>query len=272
MPPLEGLVAAGHEVALVVTRADKKRGRGSGLLPSPVKMAAERLGLPVTTQLEAVTDAGVELGVVVAFGRIIPASLLAAVPMVNIHFSLLPRWRGAAPVERAILAGDAETGVCLMQLDEGLDTGPVIECRSLAIGPEETADELRGRLVATGTELLLAVLEAGLIAGQPQSGPPTYADKISSDELQIDWDAGLEVVHRLIRLGRAWTAFRGRRLRILRARRASQAAGLPPGAVQGVLVGPGIELIEVQPEGKRAQAAAAWANGARLRPGERFGP
>jgi methionyl-tRNA formyltransferase len=264
-------VAAGHDVALVVTRADKKRGRGSGLLPSPVKVAAEQLGLPVTSHLEAVVDAGVELGVVVAFGRIIPASILAVVPMVNLHFSLLPRWRGAAPVERSILAGDDETGVCLMVLDEGLDTGPVIACRSLAVGPEETADELRGRLVATGTELLLAELEAGLAPGLPQSGPPTYAEKISPDELRIDWDAGVDAVHRLIRLGRAWTTFRGRRLLIVRARRTPEAADLAPGAVSGVLIGPGIELIDVQPEGKRVQAAAAWANGARVQPGERLG-
>lgn len=275
MPPLEGLVAAGHDVRLVVTRADKKRGRGSALLPSPVKTAAERLGLPVTSSLDALADAvggeRLELAVVVAFGRIIPGSLLSVLPMVNVHFSLLPRWRGAAPVERAILAGDAETGVCLMRLDEGLDTGPVIQCRALAIGAEETADELRGRLVAAGTELLLSELEVGPGPGRAQEGEATYAEKIAPDELRIDWSAGLHAVHRLIRLGRAWTTFRGRRLRVLRAHLAPDAERLLPGQLEGVRVGPGLELVEVQAEGGRPVPAAAWINGARPGPDERLG-
>ncbi|MDQ1401840.1 MAG: methionyl-tRNA formyltransferase [Actinomycetota bacterium] len=273
MIPLQALVAAGHDVRLVVSRADKKRGRGNALVPSPVKAAAVELGLPVTSSLDAVAEADVELGVVVAFGRILPADLLARVPMVNLHFSLLPRWRGAAPVERAILAGDAETGVCLMKIDEGLDTGPVIRCQSLAIGPEETADELRGRLVAAGTEVLLTQLEVGLSPARPQTGEPTYADKISPDELRIDWSDDLDAMHRLIRLGRAWTLFRGHRIRILRAVRSLDPAArsLAPGQLDGVLVGPGLELVEVQPEGKRPQPAMAWVQGARLRPGERFG-
>src|SRR5207302_6690123 len=122
------------------------RGRGSALAPSPVKAAATELGVGVTDQVDDVIDSGAELGVVVAFGRLIKPHVLAALPMVNVHFSLLPRWRGAAPLERAILAGDTETGVCLMGLEEGLDTGPVYECVPVGIGPEETADELRGRL------------------------------------------------------------------------------------------------------------------------------
>ena len=142
VPPLRALVADGHDVRLVVTRADKRRGRGSALVASPVKAAAQDLGLPVTDQVDDVIDAGAELGVVVAFGRLIKPHVLAVLPMVNVHFSLLPRWRGAAPLERAILAGDAETGVCLMELEEGLDTGPVYACTRMAVGPEETAAEL----------------------------------------------------------------------------------------------------------------------------------
>jgi methionyl-tRNA formyltransferase len=264
-------VAAGHDVRLVVTRADKKRGRGNDLIPSPVKQAAIRLGLPVTSNLDGLLEAGVELGVVVAFGRIISADLLSAIPMVNLHFSLLPRWRGAAPVERAILAGDAETGVCLMRLDEGLDTGPVVQCRSLFIGPEETADELRGRLVSVGTELLLGELEVGPGPGVAQSGEATYAAKLAPEDLRIDWSRGVDEVHRLVRLGRAWTTFRGKRLRILRAHRHGDAGALGSGELRGVLVGPGLELVEVQPEGKRALAASAWVHGARPEPGERLG-
>src|SRR5205807_7717429 len=125
VPPLRALVNAGHDVVLVVTQPDKRRGRGSATMPSPVKAAALELGLPVTERVDDVLDANVELGVVVAFGRLIKPQVLDKVPMINMHFSLLPRWRGAAPVERAILAGDRETGVAIMQLEEGLDTGPV---------------------------------------------------------------------------------------------------------------------------------------------------
>ena len=129
VPPLRALAGAGHDIALCVTRPDRRRGRGSLTTPSPVKEAATELGIPVSHDMDDVAGARVELAVVVAFGRIIPARLLAEVPMVNLHFSLLPRWRGAAPVERAILAGDRETGVCLMKVEEGLDTGPVYATR-----------------------------------------------------------------------------------------------------------------------------------------------
>src|SRR5580698_5163295 len=142
VPPLRALVEAGHDLALCVTRPDRKRGRGGALSPSPVKAAALELGLAVTHSMQDLVTADVELAVVVAYGRIIPASLLAQIPMVNLHFSLLPRWRGAAPVERALLAGDAETGVCLMKLEEGLDTGPVYGRLSVPIGDEEDLSTL----------------------------------------------------------------------------------------------------------------------------------
>ncbi|HWD09386.1 MAG TPA: methionyl-tRNA formyltransferase, partial [Actinomycetota bacterium] len=132
---LSGLVGAGFEVACVVTRADKRRGRGTAPEPSPVKARATELGLPVTEGVFDVVGAGVDLGVVVAYGQLIRRPVLEAVPMVNVHFSLLPRWRGAAPVERAILAGDAETGVCLMAVEEGLDTGGVYGKVTTPIGP-----------------------------------------------------------------------------------------------------------------------------------------
>jgi methionyl-tRNA formyltransferase len=256
VPPLRALVAAGHEVRLVVSRPDKRRGRGGGVAPSPVKAAALELGIPVTDRVDDVCEVGAELGVVVAFGQLIKPHVLARVPMVNVHFSLLPRWRGAAPVERAILAGDRETGVCLMALDEGLDTGPVYACERVAIGDDETAAELRDRLVALGTRMLCDLLAGPLPEPRPQSGEPTYAAKIAPEELRLDWSRPAEELVRVVRVGGAWTTFRGRRLKVHRAR-----------------VGPDgrLELLEVQPEGGRRMSFADWARGARWQPGEPFG-
>jgi methionyl-tRNA formyltransferase len=241
-----------------------------------VKEAALELGLPVTTNIDDVLEAGADLGVVVAFGRIIKPHILEAVPMVNVHFSLLPRWRGAAPVERAILAGDPETGVCLMTLEEGLDTGPVHACRVVPIGHDETLEELRAELVQQGTELLLEQLSDGLSPPVPQSGTATYAAKIEPSEQQLDWTQPAEYLHRVVRLGRAWTTFRGRRVRVLRTRVVVPDVGAAsdPGRLDGVVVGTGdggLELITVQPEGKGPMPAAAWLHGARPAPGERLG-
>jgi methionyl-tRNA formyltransferase len=216
-----------------------------------------------------------ELGVVVAFGRLIKPHVLEALPMVNVHFSLLPRWRGAAPVERAILAGDSETGVCLMGLEEGLDTGPVYETVRLKIGAEETADELRNRLVDAGTELLVEALARGLGVPVPQVGEPTYAAKIEPAELHLDWERPAVELHRVIRLGRAWTTFRDRRLIVTGARLLDVAStDLGPGELDATRVGTAqgaLELVAVQPEGKGVQDAAAWVRGARVQPRERLG-
>ena len=274
VPPLRALVDAGHEVALVVTRPDKKRGRGGALVPSPVKAAAQELGLPVTSRVDDLLEAGAELGVVVAYGRIIKPHVLDVLPMVNIHFSLLPRWRGAAPVERAILAGDEVTGVCIMALEEGLDTGPVYARQERPIGQEETLEEVRGALTETGTRMLVDLLASGLPEPAPQVGEPTYAAKIEPEEHRLDWSRPAVELHRVIRIGQAWTTFRDRRLRVLRAR-LSSTTDLAPGALDaGTLrVGTGagaLELAEVQPEGKAPQPAASWRNGARLQPGDRF--
>jgi methionyl-tRNA formyltransferase len=273
---LRALVADGHEVALVVSQPDRKRGRGGALVPSPVKREARRLGLPVTETVDDVIDAGVELGVVVAFGRIIRPHVLAQVPMVNVHFSLLPRWRGAAPVERAILAGDDVTGVCLMAVEEGLDTGGVYACEEVTIGAEETADELRRRLVEIGTGLLVHRLRTGLGQPVPQVGDPTTAAKIDPAELELDWAAPNAALHQAIRLGRAWTTFRGRRLIVSRAHRPPVAVlpDGPPGTLAGPMVRTGdgaLELVEVQPEGKGVLPVRAWLNGAHPAPGERLG-
>ena len=267
-------MAAGHDIVLVVTRADKRRGRGGALVPSPVKAAALELGLPVTERVDDLLDAGAELGVVVAFGRLIRPHVLAVLPMVNIHFSLLPRWRGAAPVERAILAGDPVTGVCIMALEEGLDTGPVYACEERAIGEEETLEELRTALTAIGTRMLVDLLRAGLPEPRPQQGEATYAAKIEPEDHHLDWARPAVELHRVIRLGHAWTTFRDRRLRVAKAHLAGRS-DLAPGEVdpRTMRVGTGdgaLELVEVQPEGKGPQQAASWRNGARLRPGDHF--
>ena len=277
VPPLQALVADGHDVALVVTQPDRRRGRGGALVPTPVKAAATEAGIPVTERVDDVLDAGVELGVVVAFGRLVKPHVLERVPMVNVHFSLLPRWRGAAPVERAILAGDRETGVCLMALEEGLDTGPVYRSERVPIEADETADELREKLVGMGTRLLVDALREGLGEPVPQEGEVTYAAKLHPAELHLDWSRGADELHRVVRLGRAWTTFRGRRLGVVRASPTDAAvAGSPaPGRLDGVVVGTGdgrgLELVEVQPEGKGVVAASAWRRGARPAPGERLG-
>jgi methionyl-tRNA formyltransferase len=281
--PLETLVATGHDVALVVTRPDKRRGRGAELVPSPVKAAATALGLAVTDDLTEAVGVGAELGVVVAYGRIIPTAVLDRLPMVNLHFSMLPRWRGAAPVERALLEGDGETGVCLMAVEAGLDTGAVYAEEATAIGDDETADGLRARLVDIGCRLLAEHLPAGpvdLPTPHEQSGEPTYAEKLRPEEFHLDWGRPALDLDRVVRLGRAWTTFRGRRLRVLRATpvpagdRPAAGDGVPGVLSEGVVdcgSGSGLRLVEVQPEGKQPMAADAWLRGVRPEPGERLG-
>ncbi len=277
--PLHTLVDAGHDVALVVTRPDRRRGRGGALVPSPVKAAAASLGVAVTDDLAAAAGAGAELGVVVAYGRIVPAALLERLPMVNLHFSLLPRWRGAAPVERAILEGDAETGVCLMEVETGLDTGPIYADAATPIGDEETADELAARLVDLGCGLLathLAGGRAGLPPAREQAGTPSYAEKLLAHEFELDWSRPALHLRRVVRLGRAWTTFRGRRLRVLAAGPPPDGGPAPPpGRLAGTVVGAGegtaLELRTVQPEGRRAVPAGDWLRGVRPEPADRLG-
>jgi methionyl-tRNA formyltransferase len=280
VPPLRALAGAGHDIAVCVTRPDRRRGRGTDLTPSPVKEAATELGIAVTHDMDDVATADVELAVVVAYGRIIPARLLERVPMVNLHFSLLPRWRGAAPVERAILAGDHETGVCLMKVEEGLDTGPVYAVRTEPLADDVTLAALRERLVAIGSDMLVDTLATGLSGlpdPVPQHGEVTIADKISKQDLHLDWAQPAAQLKRVVRLGGAWTTFRGKRLTVLEAEVHEASGGgsaLAPGALDGPAVATGegtLVLRRVQPESRSPMSADEWLRGVRPENGECVG-
>jgi methionyl-tRNA formyltransferase len=277
VPPLRALHAAGFEIALVVTGPPKRRGRGGTTTPTPVGLEALALGLPVSHEVTDATTVGADLGVVVAFGQIIRRPVLEALPMVNLHFSLLPRWRGAAPVERAILAGDERTGVCVMAVEEGLDTGGVYARSELAIRQSNTAGELAEQLTAAGSTLLVETLQAGLGAPEPQVGEVTYAHKLTTEDRRLDWSRPAEHLHRVVRVGGAWTTFRGRRLKVLDAvidGGDDTADASAPGALDGNRIATGagaLRLVTVQPEGRGPIAAHDWLNGARPVPGERLG-
>jgi methionyl-tRNA formyltransferase len=264
---LERLVQAGFEIVHVVTRPDAKRGRGSSLSPSPVKEVALRLGIPVSHGLEWVVSHQDKnlLGIVVAYGRIIPASILAHTPMINIHFSLLPRWRGAAPVERAILAGDTTTGVCIMDIEETLDTGAVYARDEVAITEVSTSVSLTNELARVGADLLVHTLKDGLGTPTPQGDGATYAKKISSEEQRIDWSMSAVQVHRQVRALRSFTVLSGSRIKILEVALVDGDATLAPGEVESdCYVGTGegdLLLVRVQPEGKGPMPAADWMRG-----------
>jgi methionyl-tRNA formyltransferase len=267
VPPLRALAHEGFEIVAAVTNVDKRRGRGNELVPSPVKRAATELGIPVVHRVDALLelDPLPDLGVVVAFGRLIKPHVLERIPMVNLHFSLLPRWRGAAPVERALLAGDRVTGVCVMEVAEGLDTGDVFAREEVPIEPDDTLTSLRDRLVNIGTRLLVGELSAGLGTPVPQQGEAVYAAKIDPAELRIDWARPAVEIGRLVRLGGAWTTLAGKRLKVVAAD--PQPDGPPPGVLAAGVAGTaagGLRLVTVQPEGRAAMPWASYANGARL--------
>lgn len=278
--PLRALHAAGHEILMVVSAPDRRRSRRGEPTPTPVKATALELGLPVADHPDAVRGLGADLGVVVAYGQLLRPPLLAELELVNLHFSLLPRWRGAAPVERALLAGDTVTGVCLMRVDEGLDTGCVYDRVEVPIGPATTAGDLRDQLVAAGTELLVGALAHGLgrCTPQPDQGV-TYAAKLSPADLELDWSADRATLDRTVRVGGAWTTFRGERFKVHQATGAEpapadrspsgDAPGSHPGTVavrSGAVVvrcGDGeVRLLRVQPAGRPSMRAEDWANGA----------
>lgn len=264
---LDHLLDNGFDIVHVVTQPDAKRGRGSALSPSPVKEVALRRGLPVSHDLQWITDNAHQnlFGIVVAYGRIIPTAVLDVVPMINLHFSLLPRWRGAAPVERAILAGDSTTGVCVMDIEPTLDTGAVYARREVPITHESTTQSLTSELASVGAQLLVDTLRSGLGVPTPQGDGATHAAKITRDELKIDWTQPARDIHRLVRAVRAHTELEQTRLRVLEVSVVSDESQHAVGMCDSEgIVGTGegaIRLERVQPEGKSAMDAVAWLRG-----------
>jgi methionyl-tRNA formyltransferase len=297
IPSLHALVAAGHDVAAVVTQPDREKGRGRALLPPPVKPVAESLGLrvlqPPRIRLpeaqETLRALAPELQVVVAYGQILPRSVIDIAPRgtINVHSSLLPRYRGAAPIHWAIVNGETETGVTTMMIDEGLDTGPILLKRATAIGPEETTPELEARLAAIGGALLIETIDGlarGTIAPVPQDhGAATLAPILHKEDGRIDWSAPAEVIARRVRGLVPWpgtvTTWAGGDLKILRARPEAGTASAEPGTIlsndDGIVVacggGTALRILDVQPASRRPMTAAAFAAGARLSPGARLG-
>lgn len=267
------LVGAGITVDHVVTRVDKRRGRGGAMSPSPLKAWALDHGVTVSHRAADLLDLPVlpRLGVVVAYGALIKADVLVRVPLVNLHFSLLPRWRGAAPVERCILSLDTESGVDLMRIEEGLDTGDVFDERRVPVDPlRTTATELREELADLGAEMLVQNLRRGLGVPRPQSGEASHAAKITTDDLRLRFDDPTMRSLARVRVGGAWCEFRGRRLKVWRAEMSPEGSfgdiGSCRGAAGGVDVCTGdgvLRLIDVQPEGKSVMSAVDWANGSR---------
>ncbi len=297
VPALEALVAADDvEVAAVITNPDRPRGRRGTPQPPPVKVAAERVGLEVWQPakpreiVDELRALDLDACAVVAYGALLPKDVLEAGGrgMVNLHFSLLPRWRGAAPVQHALRAGDEVTGVTTFVLDEGMDTGPVLDRVEVPIEPDESAGQLLERLAEIGAPVLVDSLRR-LVAGerptpQPDEGA-TLAPKIGADDVAIDLAASSREIVALARSADpapgAHTTFRGKRLKVFRAEVADDVevpAGVAAGEVvardRGGVVATGdgaVRLLEVQPEGKARMDGTAFANGYRPEPGERLG-
>lgn len=297
VPALDAVLASRHEVVAVVTRPDAPAGRGRRLTPSPVGARAEEAGVEVLKParprdpefLERLRELAPDCAPVVAYGALVPPAALE-IPKhgwVNLHFSLLPAWRGAAPVQHAVIAGDDVTGACTFALEEGLDTGPVYGVLTEQVQPTDTSGDLLGRLAVSGARLLVATLdgiEDGSLAPVPQPAEGiSLAPKITVEDARVDWRAPALRVDRLVRgctpAPGAWTTFRGERLKLgpVTLVPAGEADGLAPGQVaadkRGVRVGTGsgpVRLGEVQPQGKKPMAAAAWANGVRLTADDRL--
>lgn len=280
VPVLDALHQA-HEIVAVYCQPPRPAGRGKADRPTPVHARALALGLPVRHPVSlrgdeaagAFAALGADVAVVVAYGLILPQAILDAPRLgcLNIHASLLPRWRGAAPIHRAIMAGDAETGICIMQMEAGLDTGPVLLREALAIGAEETTADLHDRLSAMGARLILSALDGLPLRAVPQAEEGvTYAAKIDKAEARIDWTQPAAQVDRLIRglspFPGAWCEVAGERVKLLRCRLAA-GSGMPGQVLDGLVIACGagaIEVLEVQREGKRPVSARDFLNGITL--------
>lgn len=267
VPFMKTLCASGYEIGLVVTGEDRRRGRGEKPSPSPVKGAAIEMELPVTHEIEDVKNFKIDLAVVVAYGSFIPVDLLEKVLMINVHFSLLPRWRGPAPIERAILAGDKKSGVCIMEVGEEFDIGRVFSRQEVEILARDTTETLRNRLIHAGCELLVSTLDNGLGEPTPQEGEIVWAEKIIPKEREIQWELEAEKIDRLVRIGGAWTTFAGKRFKVWEAEAIAQDVGGQPGQLVGDQVATGkgsLRLIDVQSQNRARQAFDSWKLGARL--------
>jgi methionyl-tRNA formyltransferase len=288
VPTLVEIVGGGHEVVAVYTRAPQPAGRGLAPRPSPIAREAERFGVPVFTPktlkandaAEAMRAHGADAAVVVAYGLILPKSILETFPLgcFNLHASLLPRWRGAAPIHRAIMAGDQETGVMVMKMDEGLDTGAIAMAERVPIGADATTGELHDELARRGADLMLralAALEKGQLQLTPQAASGvTYANKISKDETRIDWTRPWNEVHNHCRglspFPGAWCEFPSAgRVKILRTTKGAGSG--PPGLVLDdkltVACGSGaVRLVELQRAGKQPMAADEFLRGTPVAP------
>jgi len=288
VPTLSEILGQGHEVVVVYTQPPRSAGRGMATRKSPVHEAAERFALPVIApkslkepgEAERFAAFAADVAVVAAYGQILPASFLSA-PVhgcLNLHASLLPRWRGAAPIARAIMAGDTETGVMVMQMEAGLDTGPIAMSEKVAIGPDMTAGELSDRLARLGADLMvraLAALSRGVLDTVPQAeAGVTYAAKIEKSETRIDWSRPAAEVHNHIRGlspdPGAWFATKlgksEERVKVLRSKLAE--GGGPPGSILdenlAIACGSGaVRLIELQRGGKQPMKAAEFLRGLR---------
>lgn len=276
---LDALVKAGHNIVAVYSQPPRPAGRGKQDRPSPVQMRAEQLGLRVrhpkslrneTAQSEFAALSA-DVAVVVAYGLILPREILQAPKLgcVNIHASLLPRWRGAAPIHRAIMAGDTVTGVCTMQMDEGLDTGPVLLQRSTDIEPHDTTQDLHDRLAQMGADLIVETLEKlPDLSPTPQAETGvTYADKIDKAEARVDWIKPAVEIDRLIRglspFPGAWCEVAGERVKLLRSRVVDKS-GQPGQILNGFTVACGqgaVEITLAQRSGKRPMAVDALLRG-----------
>ncbi len=295
VPSLEALLASAHDVLAVVTRPDAPQGRGRRVGASPIARFAQEHSLPTLTprtpkdpefqdQLRALAP---DVVPVVAYGALVPPAALAIprIGWVNLHFSVLPAWRGAAPVQHAILRGDEVTGATTFLLEEGLDTGPVLGVVTETIRDRDTAGDLLGRLAVSGAALLVATMD-GLAAGELTAVPQpvdgvSLAPKLSTDDVRVDWTTPARHVDRLVRAATpapgAWTTFRGRRLKLGPVELVRRPPGEPGRldlTLDGVVVHAAdgaVALGTVQPEGRGPMPAADWARGVRPEPGERLG-
>ncbi|WP_315338974.1 methionyl-tRNA formyltransferase [Neisseria sicca] len=287
---LKAIAAAGFEIPLVFTQPDRPKGRGMQLAPSPVKQAALELGLRVAQPeklrnnaeaLQMLKEVEADVMVVAAYGLILPQDVLDTPKhgCLNIHASLLPRWRGAAPIQRAIEAGDAETGVCIMQMDVGLDTGGVVSEHRYAIQPTDTANEVHDALMSLGAAAIVADLQQLKTEGrlksvkQPEEGV-TYAQKLSKEEARIDWNESAAVIERKIRafnpVPAAWVEYQGKPMKIWRAEAVAQqgrAGEVLSCSADGLVVACGenaLKITELQPSGSKRMPIAAFAAGHKI--------